>query len=156
FIAHPDHAGAPLFGSRAYPWIRWDVHGFAGFGIWDLMSDWNTSLATPWSTFKACLNPGHALQGPPAKTLARWDELAQKGHVLVIGEIDNHSHKRSIFGFVRQIFPYSFAFRTIRTHVLLDSPLTRDAKKDEQSILAALKKGQSYVSLDLWNDPTGF
>jgi len=156
FIAHPDHAGAPLVGSRAYPWIRWDVHGYAGMGIWDLMSDWSSSLSSPWKTLAACLRPAHALQGPPARTLARWDEFTQKNHCVAIGEIDNHGHRRSFFGFTRRIFPFDFAFRTIRTHVLLEKPLTRNAGNDTSVILAALKQGQSYISFDLWNDPTGF
>ena len=95
FIAHPDHAGAPLVGSRAYPWIAWDAHGYAGLGIWDLMSDWRSALSSPWKTLQACLRPAHVLKGPPAATLARWDELAQKGHCVAIGEIDNHGHRRS-------------------------------------------------------------
>jgi hypothetical protein len=156
FISHPDHAGAPLVGSRAYPWIAWDVHGYAGLGIWDLMGDWGSALSSPWKTLHACLRPAHALKGPPAATLARWDELAQKSHCVAIGEIDNHGHRRSFFGFTREIFPFEFAFRTIRTHVLLDQPLTKRADEDTRAILAALKLGQSYVSFDLWNDPSGF
>jgi hypothetical protein len=156
FIAHPDHAGAPLVGSRAYPWIRWDVHGYAGMGIWDLMSDWSSSLTSPWKTLVACWRPAEVLQGPPAKTLARWDELTQKGHCVAIGEIDNHGHRRSFFGVTREIFPFEFAFRTIRTHVLLDKPLVQRAGEDTATILAAIQRGQSYVSFDLWNDPRGF
>ncbi len=156
FISHPDHAGAPLIGSRAYPWINWDVHGYAGLGIWDLMTDWSSSLVSPWSTLMACLCPAHALKGPQAKTLARWDEFAQKGHCVAIGEIDNHATRRTFFGIKRRVFPFDFAFRTIRTHVLLEKPLTKNAEEDQRVILAALRQGQSYVSLDLWNDPTGF
>jgi hypothetical protein len=156
FIAHPDHAGAPLVGSRAYPWIAWNVSGYAGLSIWDLMSDWGSSLTSPWKTLLACLRPAHALKGPPAATLARWDELTQRTHCVAIGEIDNHGHRRSLFGFTREIFPFEFAFRTIRTHVLLEKPLTKRADEDTRAILEALKLGQSYVSFDLWNDPAGF
>ncbi len=156
FISHPDHAGAPLIGGRAYPWIQWGARGYAGMGIWDLMSDWNASLSSPWSTLYACLRPAHVLKGPSTKTLARWDELTQKDHCVAIGEIDNHAHVRSFFGLQRTIFPFEFAFRTIRTHVLLEKPLLQDAKLDERTLLAALRQGQSYVSLDLWNDPRGF
>ncbi len=156
FISHPDHAGAPLFGSRAYPWIDWSVQGYAGMGIWDLMSDWQRSLASPWSALCAFFRPSHALRGPLPKTIERWDALTQKGHCVAIGEIDNHGNQRSFFGISKRIFPFEFAFRTIRTHVLLEKPLTRDAKTDEQMVLDALKRGQSYVSLDYWNDPTGF
>ncbi len=156
FISHPDHAGAPLFGSRAYPWIAWDARGYAGLAVWDLMSDWNASLGSPWSSWLACFRPAHALRGPLAKTLARWDDLTQKGHCVAIGEIDNHAYRRSFFGFRKVVFPFDFAFRTIRTHVLLEEPLTKEAALDEQRILAALKEGQSYISLDYWKDPTGF
>ncbi len=124
FISHPDHEGAPLIGGRAYPWIQWDVHGFAGLGIWDLASDWGSSLTSVWQTFLSCWKPADALKGPKAKTLARWDDLTQKSHCVAIGEIDNHGHQRSFFGFKRDIFPFEFAFRTIRTHVLLEKPLT--------------------------------
>jgi hypothetical protein len=134
FIAHPDHAGAPLVGSRAYPWIAWDAHGYAGLGIWDLMSDWSSSLSSPWNTLMACLRPAYALKGPPAKTMARWDELTQKGHCVAIGEIDNHGHRRSFFGISRNAFPFDFAFHTIRTHVLLYKPLTKNAVADTSAI----------------------
>lgn len=156
FISHPDHAGAPLVGSRAYPWIEWDVHGYAGMSIWDLSSDWNSSLTSIWQTWMSCWKPDQALKGPQEKTLARWDALTHQTHCVAIGEIDNHAHHRSFFGFKRNIFPFEFAFRTIRTHVLLDDPLVKDAHEDERSVLTALRQGQSYVSLDLWNDPTGF
>ncbi len=156
FISHPDHAGAPLFGSRAYPWIQWDVTGYSGLGIWDLMSDWANALGSPWRAIRACLKPIKALQGPTPKTLARWDELTQKGHCVAIGELDNHAHRRSFFGLKRVIFPFDFAFRTIRTHVLLEKELTGKAEEDEHTILQALKQGQSYISLDYWHNASGF
>src|SRR5258706_5641436 len=37
FIAHPDHQGAPFVDLRAYPWVDWNVTGYAGLSIWDLM-----------------------------------------------------------------------------------------------------------------------
>ncbi len=156
FIAHPDHAGAPLFGSRAYPWIEWNASGYAGMGIWDLMSDWSASLSSPLRALYAALCPARVLKGPLPATLARWDQLTQKGRCVAIGEIDNHGHRRSMWGMTRQVFPFKFAFRTIRTHVLLEKPLMQEAVADIPVILAALRQGQSYISLDLWNDPTGF
>jgi len=69
FISHPDHAGAPLIGGRAYPWIDWNVHGYAGLGIWDLMSDWNASLRSPFSAWQACWKPEKFSK---ARTPRRW------------------------------------------------------------------------------------
>src|SRR5207248_1902376 len=73
-----------------------------------------------------------------------------------IGEIDNHGHRRSILGMTRKIFPFEFSFRAVRTHILLEKALTQKADEDIPTVLWALRQGQSYVSLDLWNDPTGF
>lgn len=156
FIAHPDHAGAPLIGARAFPWVAWEATGYAGLGIWDLMSDWSASLRSPWSVIGACLWPARRLRGPSMKTLARWDELAQRSHCVAVGEIDNHGQMKRYFGIRRQIFPYEFAFRTIRTHVLLPEVLTGDVAKDREAIWRALREGHSYVSLDLWQSPQGF
>ena len=111
--------------ARAYPWISWDVHSYAGIGLWDLMSDWNASLSTPWSTLLACLRPAHVLRGPSPKTLARWDELTQKNHCVAIGELDNHAHRRSFFGFARDIF--SFCIRLSARSALMCSWKKRSA-----------------------------
>jgi hypothetical protein len=156
FIAHPDHAGAPLVGTRAYPWISWDVKGFAGIGIWDLVGDWCSALTSPWRTWYACWRPAHVLRGPQIQTLQRWDALCKRGHCVAIGETDNHGHTRRYFGWKKQVFPFEFAFRTVRTHVLLKESLQGDPATDRARILAAIREGHSYVSLDLWNDPTGF
>ncbi len=55
FIAHPDHAGAPFVGVRAYPWVDWKVTGFAGLSIWDLIGDWTSSLSSPWGVLRGAL-----------------------------------------------------------------------------------------------------
>lgn len=155
FIAHPDHQGAPLVGVRAYPWIEWEAQGFAGMSIWDLIGDWSSHLTSRLNVLRAVLMPGHMITGPQQRTLKRWDELTQKGHYAAIGEIDNHDGIRSYFGIKKRVFPFAFAFRTIRTHVLLEQPL-QQSKTDIPLILSALRQGQSYVSLDLWKDPQGF
>ena len=156
FISHPDHAGAPFAGVRAYPWVDWNVKGFAGLSIWDLMGDWISSLSSPWGVARALLCPSSVLNGPLPQTLGRWDELAQRFHCVAIGEIDNHGTRKRIAGFPRTLFPFEYAFRTIRTHVLLAQPLTGSLECDRAAVLNALRQGQSYVSFDLWNDPRGF
>lgn len=156
FIAHPDHGGAPLVGTRAFPWTAWDVKGYAGIGLWDLMGDWSSSMRSPWAVLGACLWPARVLRGPKRETLERWDALTQESHCVAIGESDNHGTIRRFFGFRRHAFPFEFAFRTIRTHVLLEQPLTGQVSLDRSRVYQAIREGSSYVSLDLWNDPTGF
>lgn len=156
FIAHPDHPGAPLAGTRAYPWIDWQARGYSGMSIWDLMGDWSSGLSSPWRILKAALWPAGVLKGPRPETLRRWDEFTRRGPCAAIGEVDNHGNRKQFWGFSRRIFSFDFAFRTIRTHVLLEQPLSGDATADRAALLEACRTGQSYVSLDLWNDPRGF
>src|SRR5262249_11907618 len=98
FIAHPDHTGAPFAGVRAYPWVDWNVKGYAGMSIWDLMGDWISSLSSPIGVACGLLCPSRVLKGPRVETLRRWDELTQRGHCAAIGEVDNHGTRKHIFG----------------------------------------------------------
>src|SRR6185312_8923931 len=100
--------------------------------------------------------PALALRGPRPSTLERWDALAQKSHCVAIAEADNHGHRRRFFGWRRRLFSFEFAFRALRTHVLLTEKLSGEAASDQRMILQALRRGRSYVSLDLWQDPSGF
>ncbi len=90
------------------------------------------------------------------QTLQRWDELTQRSHCVAIGEADNHGTRKRIVGLSKTIFPFEFAFRTIRTHVCLAQPLIGEIARDRTALYEALRLGCSYVSLDLWNDPKGF
>jgi hypothetical protein len=156
FIAHPDHEGAPLVRLRAHPWTDWDVKGYAGIGIWCFMDDWSSSIKSYVSLLKAWLFPSLVLSGPRQKTLSRWDALCRQDRCAAIGETDNHSGRRSVLWFIQKFFPFEFAFRTVRTHVVLRQPLTGALAEDRAAIYDAIREGRSYVSLDLWNDPKGF
>jgi hypothetical protein len=141
---------------RPYPWVDWNVSGFAGLSIWDLMGDWTATLNSPWSVLRGALTPGRVLTGPLRKTIERWDALTQRGHVVAIGEIDNHGTRKRLAVFSKTIFPFEFAFRTIRTHVLQEKAWSGQLDSDRESLYEALRGGRSYISLDLWNDPRGF
>lgn len=156
FIAHPFHGGSTFVGVRAYPWVSWEVKGFAGMSIWDLVGDWTSALGSPWGVLKAALSPIRVLRGPHPAALQRWDELAAQGHIAAIGEVDNHGNVKTFLGFSKRIFDFDFAFRTVRTHVLLEQPLSGKLEADRAAVLTALRKGQSYISLDYWKDPKGF
>jgi hypothetical protein len=156
FIAHPDHSGAPFVGVRAYPWVDWNITGFAGLSIWDLMGDWTSRCLSPWGTLRAVIDPSSSLRGPRVETLRRWDELTQRMHAVAIGEIDNHATLKRLGLLKKRLFPFEYAFRSIRTHVLLDQPATGELQADRAAIHAALRQGQSYVSLDLFENARGF
>jgi hypothetical protein len=155
-IAHPDHTGTRLFGVKPYPWNDWSVEGYDGISIWDLMTDWQEKLRSLPAAVAAYLFPAAVLSGPKQATLARWDALNRRRRVAGYGEIDNHDTRKKFFGMTFRIFPYEFAFSTIRTHALLDEPLSGDAAAAKQQLLAAIRSARLYVAQERWHDARGF
>jgi hypothetical protein len=116
------------------------------------MHDWidDLKLSNLWHFYR---NPNLQIKGPDPKLLSLWDGLGQKRRVAGISGLD--AHYRKIPFTKRPFFTYEELFKTIRTHVLLESEL---AKSDEaiQSVCDAHKEGRCYVSFDLLADATGF
>ena len=70
---------------------------------------------------------------PPSQTLQIWDKLLSSGKKIVaVGGSDSHASHYHIGPIHKTIFPYEFHFRAINTHVLLETPLTGDAKDDKR------------------------
>ena len=156
FIAHPDHAGTGLFYVKPYPWLDWSVHGYTGLGIWDFMTDWQSSLTGYARALLSYAFPAFFLRGPRPETLARWDHLTKERTVVGIGELDNHNTPERFWRFTIPVFPFSRVFDLIRTHILTDLPMSGNSTEDIETLLQSLKKGRSYVSLDYFRPATGF
>jgi len=156
FIAHPDHEGTELFHVKQYPWIDWSVTGYTGMGVWDFMTDWQSTLQSIPHALMSYLLPAYVLKGPRNITLQRWDHLGKKDKVVGIGELDNHETLHTIRGLTIRVFPFKRAFRFVRTHLLLDTPLSGTAEEDIQSLLKALERGRAYVTMEYFHDAKGF
>ncbi|MGQ9630674.1 MAG: PHP domain-containing protein [bacterium] len=156
FIAHPDHTANALLDIPSYAWRDWTVTGFAGLGIWNLMEDWAQNLKGILGAIGGYLFPERTLRGPSPTTLQRWDDMVRKSRVVGIGEIDNHAKRKRIMGVRFTVFPYLRAFRTIRNHLILPEPLSRDSAGDTQRIYEALRRGGLYISNDYWHPAEGF
>jgi hypothetical protein len=156
FIAHPDHTGTPLFHVKHYPWTDWSVTGYTGMGIWDFMTDWQNSLFGHIRAIMSYTFPAFFLCGPSPVTLAHWDCLTQERHVVGIGELDNHDSLRRYWGMNIPVFPFSRILNLIRTHILLDRPLSGVDRADINTILAAIRRGRIYVSCDYFQPAHGF
>ena len=156
FIAHPDHEGTEKFHVKHFPWQDWSVYGYTGMGVWDFMTDWQSTLKSLPSALIAYLFPAYVLKGPRDKTLERWDHLNKEGRVVGIGELDNHDTPRKILGITVGVFPFKRAFRFTRTHLLLDNPLKGKAEEDIKALLNALANGRAYVAMEYFRDAKGF
>lgn len=148
------------FSFAAHPLNPREDLRFSGF---DLPGPWGLELLNGDSEWRRAgvrnvltgllygLNQGYALLGglnPPDEMLARWDGMLARRDVVVIAGADAHSRlpitrKRSVR------FPsYESLFRLVRTHVALDEPLRGDFARDSAAVLAALRRGRSYIGLD--------
>jgi len=144
-IAHPDHDGAPKFHVKHYPWKDWSVSKFDGLGIWDFMTDWQSSLSGYAKALASYLFPAAFLSGPKRETLRRWDTLNQMGRFIGVAECDNHNTRKEIFG-----------FKYLRTHVLLDNPLLKENGTDIAAVCDSLRRGRAYIAHDYLEPATGF
>ena len=156
FIAHPDHEGTELFHVKHFPWMDWSVSRYTGLGVWDFMTDWQSSLTNYPKSLLSFAFPAHFLRGPRQVTLNRWDQLNKKSKIVGIGELDNHDTPKKICGLNVSVFPFRKAFRFIRTHLLLDRPFEKDDVKDINAVLTALRKGRAYIALEHFMEARGF
>ena len=156
FIAHPDHEGTKLFHVKQFPWKDWSVSGYTGMGVWDFMTDWQSTLRSLPRALAGYLCPAYVLRGPREITLKRWDRLNQQGKVVGIGELDNHDTPYTIGKMTIGIFPFRRVLRLVRTHILLDSPLSGQAGDDMNRLLHALAHGRTYIAMEHFRNAKGF
>jgi hypothetical protein len=97
----------------------------------------------------------------PAENLRRWDEYNANGAGRAYAYAGNDAHAnvgwaledrsgRKILDL--KLDPYERSFRLVRTHVLL----RKGEPLDEQTLLAALRRGSFFISFDVFGDPSGF
>jgi len=159
FLAHPDEERSHLPEHPSYPWIE-KTDDFTGIEIWNHMSEWIEGM-DEGNKIDRFLHPLKSIIAPPAKTLRRWDEAAASRHVTGIAGVDAHALKQNVLGFFEvEIFAYKVLFKSLRTHVLLDEPLSvNDSSKyehDRLQILTALKNGKCFAANYYNGDARGF
>ncbi|MDP4116229.1 MAG: histidinol-phosphatase, partial [Bacteroidota bacterium] len=161
FLAHPHEKRNHMKEHPPYPWTEWDTKDFTGIEIWNHMSEWMENL-TEQNKYQAFVHPLKTIMSPQPETLKVWDELNQTRPVPAIGGIDAHAHKYNILGFVEvEVFPYKVLFKSIRTHILLDTEIKKgksikDFLSAKKMIYSALKNGCSFVANDYHADSKGF
>ena len=153
-IAHPFSNRPKFFPVDPGSWTAWDIDLFDGIEIWSYMVDWIEQVA-PWTLLHYYRYPERAIRGPHPKALQKWDEVAQKRRVIGIGSIDGHAKPLPIFRFIK-FLPYEHLFRTIRTHVLTDSPLAEDVEIARWQVYEAIRQGRCFIGYDALGHTTGF
>lgn len=157
FIAHPDDPAAPAFNETDISWVDWGVEGYTGIELWNALSEFKTVIPSRLHGLIYAYLPALIGRAPLAATLRKWDELLSSGRrVVAIGGSDAHALHYHLGGLSRVIFPYSFHFRTVNTHVFLPKPPSGDAGVDKRMIYEALGAGHCFVGYDLPASTRGF
>ena len=161
FLAHPHEKRNSMKEHPPYPWTEWNSQDFTGIEIWNHMSEWMEGL-TEQNKYNYFVHPLRSISRPQQDTLEVWDKLSETRRVVGIGGVDAHAHKVNLLGFFEmEVFPYKVLFKSIRTHVLVDSELKHSSERTEieqakKHIYDALGAGRCFVSNFYHGDAKGF
>lgn len=153
-IAHPDEIrDLPQF--PPYPWTAWDAKEFDGIEIWNQMSEWMEGV-TRLNQLKMFVSPRRYLTSPTARTLKIWDDWNRQRKVFGISGVDVHAYPYRLGPIKLIIFPYKVQFKSLRTHLLLNAPLSSDSRIAKNQIIEAIRNCQLFISNYRWGDARGF
>lgn len=157
FIAHPVDPAAPRFDEPDISWVDWDVDGYTGLELWNAMSEFKSRLHTfAHALYYAYRFPEVAV-GPFPEVMRRWDELLAQGkRVVAVAGSDAHALHAHAGPLRRVLFPYTWHFRAVNTHLLLDAPLEGQVPVDRKRIYQALKQGRAFLANDWFIPARGF
>ncbi|GAP05693.1 MAG TPA: hypothetical protein DEQ80_00730 [Anaerolinea thermolimosa] len=158
FIAHPIDPALPAFHEDDISWVTWDVQGFTGLELWNGFSELKTVIRSRLDGLFYAYFPQFIPRGPLPGTLRIWDELltTRPQPCVAVGGSDAHALNMRLGPLRRQVLPYSFHFKAINNHLLLDEPLSGDFIRDKQAIYNALRKGHLFIGYDLPAPTDGF
>ncbi|MBS4022244.1 MAG: CehA/McbA family metallohydrolase [Dethiobacter sp.] len=158
FIAHPFEKGTPLINNgECFPWLDWGVTGFTGIEVWNWSSQWRDSFQSiPRSLYYSYFKPAGPIKGPCRESLALFDKLSQKRHIVAIAGTDAHAYPLRKGPIRRTMFPYQYQFRTINNCIVLEEPLSFQLAVAKQQIYSVLRRGRSFIVNSLIGTAAGF
>jgi len=138
-VAHPFH--------EKVPWLQWPIPAVDGMEVLNADSEWRdiswgkmiTTLPAYW------LNPIYfhlKTMAYPAKSLAAYDREAARHRFVLSAGLDAHANLHIGEKTILHLPDYLPLFRTLKVRIPGAVPRERDA------IVAALRSGAFYVSLD--------
>jgi len=158
FAAHPFSRGSERFSrARGIPFDALDAPGMTGIEVWSWVTDTAERLGSVRDALRFVAAPERVVDRPPAANLAAWDALCAERPVVGLGGIDAHQIGFRVGGRVPlRLMGYHRSFRHLRTHVLVDGPVSGDPARDRDAIFAALRAGRCYLAVDSIAPARGF
>ena len=138
-----------------YPWTAWDTDQFDGIELWNQMSEWMERLGT-FNKLRMAFSPRKSMVAPPPECLSIWDRLNQRSRYVGIAGVDAHAFPIKVGPMTVEIFPYKVHFKTLRTHVLLDKPMSDDFETARDQLYQALLNCRVFCSNMRWGEADSF
>ena len=159
FIAHPVDPPLPLFGEDDISWEDWNVRGFTGLELWNGFSEIKRAIRSPLHALFYAFFPQFYPIGPLPETVRRWDDLlvSRRERIVAVGGSDAHALAMRLGPLRKKVFPYSYHFHAVNTHLIVDDiPQGEDFNSDREIVLNALRKGHAFIGYDLPTPTRGF
>jgi hypothetical protein len=157
FLAHPVDPAAPAVDQPDISWVDWDIIDFTGIELWNGFSEFKSLLKSKAHALYYAYQPELVARGPFQETIQIWDKLLSTGKKIVaVGGSDAHALHSRMGPLRRTLFPYSFHFQAINTHLSLPAPLSGDVEEDKKMIYDALRNGHAFIGYDLPASTDGF
>lgn len=167
FLDQEKAKGSMAFVAYPQEFHGWDATGYAGVEVYNLYT--NTRKINYFLLFFDGLWAYRSypelmfttFYERPTQALAKWDDEIRKKNLRLVALAGNDAHSNVGLSlgdatgkklFEIKLDPYERSFRTVRNHVLIE----KEKPFNDESLLAALRDGHSYISFDLFCDATGF
>lgn len=154
-LAHPDEIRGRDARYRSYPWTAWEAEGFDGLEIWNQMSEWIEHLKF-FNQIMMVLSPRKWLKAPTSRILRKWDDLAQTRKVVGIGSVDAHGFLYRAGPLRLTIFAYKVQFKSLRSHLILNEPLSDNFDMAKKQIYDAIRDCRVFISNYRWGEAASF
>lgn len=154
-LAHPDEMRGRDARYRSYPWTAWEADAFDGMEIWNQMSEWMEHLKF-YNQVLMVLSPRKWLKAPTSRVLRKWDNLSLKRKIVGIGSVDAHGFLYRAGPLRLTIFPYKVQFKSLRTHLILNGPLSDNFDSAKNQIYDALRDCRVFISNYRWGEAASF
>lgn len=157
FLAHPTDPALPLFHEGDISWEDWSVRDFHGLELWNGFAELKFRVTSKAQALLYAFYPDMYPVAPHPKTVGIWDDLTKNGkQIVAIAGSDAHALAMSLGPIHRTVFPYTYHFRAINNHLLLEQPLSGGYAKDREAVLHAFRSGHLFIGNDIPASTKGF
>ena len=154
-IAHPDEIRDRKGKYPPYPWTDWSPTDFDGIELWNQMSEWMERLGK-YNRLSMAFSPRKSMIGPTNRLLKQWDEISNSRKYVGLASVDAHAFPIRVGPFTVAIFPYKVHFRSLRSYIILDQPLSPDLATAREQLFQAFRECRVYFANLRWGDASEF